>query len=69
MGALKSGNNLSERFREKLCRLLADVLAHEEAVDLISQGYFEGNEVLFPDAREYLKTSRESAQELIICFN
>ena len=24
---------------------------HREAVDLISQGYFEGNEVLFADAR------------------
>jgi hypothetical protein len=69
MGASKTGNNLSERFREKLCRLLADVLAHEEAVDLISQGYFEGNEVLFADARECLTVSFESARELIVGYN
>jgi hypothetical protein len=44
--------NLPERWRGKVCSFLADVLAHEEAVDLISQGYFQGNEVLFADVRE-----------------
>jgi hypothetical protein len=59
MGASKTAHNIPERFRGKLCRLLADSHAHEEAVDLISRGYFEGNEVLFADARAYLNASRE----------
>jgi hypothetical protein len=61
MGASKTAHNTPERFREKLCGLLDDMHAHEEAVDLISQGYFEGNEVLFADARAYLNASHENA--------
>jgi hypothetical protein len=37
IGESKTATGLPERFREKLRRLLADVLAHEEAVDLISR--------------------------------
>ena len=48
---------------------LADVLAHEEAVDLISQGYFEGNDVLFADVREHLTAACETARELITSYN
>jgi hypothetical protein len=60
---------LPERWREKLCSSFADLIAHEEAVDLISQGYFEGGEVLFADARQHLTASCESARELIVAYN
>jgi len=36
---------------------------------LISQGYFQGNEVLFADAREYLTASCERARELVAAYN
>lgn len=61
--------DLPERWRAKMAGFLADVLAHEEAVDLISQGYFEGNDVLFPDVREYLTTASETVRELITGYN
>lgn len=60
---------LPERWREKLSRFLAEVLAHEEAVDLISEGYFQGNDVLFADTRAMLTASRECARELIVGYN
>jgi hypothetical protein len=61
--------DLPERWREKLRSSFADLIAHEEAVDLISQGYFQGNEVLFADARQYLTASCESARELVVGYN
>ena len=39
------------------------------AVGLISQGYFQGNEVLFTDARECLTASGECARQLIVAYN
>ena len=61
--------NLPERWRGKVCSFLADVLAHEEAVDLISQGYFQGNEVLFADVRERLTAACGTVRELITGYN
>src|SRR5215469_10615290 len=61
--------DLPERWREKLSSLLSNVLAHEEAVDLISQGYFQGTEVLFTDAREYLTASCACAREMVVGYN
>lgn len=61
--------DLPERYRTKMCGFLADVLAHEEAVDLISQGYFQGNEVLFTDVREHLTAACETVRELITGYN
>jgi hypothetical protein len=61
--------DLPERWRGKVCSFLADVLAHEEAVDLISQGYFQGNEVLFTDVRERLTAACEAVGELITSYN
>ena len=52
-----------------MCGFLADVLAHEEAVDLISQGYFQGNEVLFTDVRKHLTAACEIVRELITSYN
>ena len=45
------------------------MLAYEEAVDLVSHGYFEGNDVLFADVREYLTTASETVRELITGYN
>jgi hypothetical protein len=61
--------DLPERWRAKMCILLADVLAYEEAVDLVSHGYFEGNDVLFADVREHLTTASETVRELITGYN
>ena len=41
-----------ELWRAKLCTILADVVALERAVDLISEGYFEGHDVLFADSKK-----------------
>jgi hypothetical protein len=60
---------LPERWREKLSSFFADVLVYEEAVDLISQGYFQGSDVLFADTRECLTASCESARELVVGYN
>jgi len=50
-------------------RLLTDVVALHQAVDLISQGYFDGHGVLFADAREQLTSSREIAELLVTGYN
>ena len=60
---------LPERWRDKLCSSFADLTAHEEAVNLISLGCFEGSEVLFADARQHLTASCESVRELIVGYN
>ena len=61
--------DLSERWRQKLRTFLAEVVALEQAVDLISQGYFDGHDVLFDDAKEHLTSSHEIVQELITAYN
>ena len=65
----ETATDLPERWRKKLCSSFADLIAHEEAVDLISQGYFQGNDVLFADARKYLAASCERARELVVAYN
>jgi hypothetical protein len=61
--------DLSERWRRKLRTFLAEVVALEQAVDLISQGYFDGHDVLFDDTKEHLTSSHEIAQDLITGYN
>jgi hypothetical protein len=61
--------DFSERWRQKLCAFLADVVAVEQAVDLISQGYFDGHDVLFADTKEQLTSSYERAQLLVAGYN
>ena len=65
----ETATDLPERWRKKLCSSFADLIAHEEAVDLISQGYFQGNDVLFADARKYLAASCKRARELVVAYN
>lgn len=38
-------------------------------MDLISQGYFDGHDVLFVDTKEHLTSSDEIAQDLITGYN
>ena len=61
--------DFSDRWRKKLRTLHADVFALEQAVELISEGYFDRHEVLFSDAREPLTSARESAELLIAGYN
>jgi hypothetical protein len=56
-------------WREKLCTLLRQVVALEQGVELISDGYFEGHEVLFSDVKTKLASSHESANLLIAGYN
>ena len=61
--------DLSERWRQKLRTFLAEVVALEQAVELISQGYFDGHDVLFIDTKEHLTSSHKIARELITGYN
>lgn len=61
--------NFYENWRNGLCRLLAEVVALQRAVDLISEGYFDGHDVLFSDAKEELWSCFESAKLLIQGYN
>jgi hypothetical protein len=54
--------NLLELWRKKLCTFLADAVILEQAVGLISEGYFDGHDVLFADSREALTSSYEDAK-------
>jgi hypothetical protein len=54
---------------EKLRAILTEVVALERAVDLISEGYFDGHDVLFADSRKKLTTSHETARLLILGYN
>ncbi len=54
---------------EKLRTILTEVVALERAVDLISEGYFDGHDVLFADSRKKLTTSHETARLLIVGYN
>lgn len=56
-------------WRERLCAFLADVVAVRRAVDLISEGYFAGHDVLFADVKEWLTASAESADSLVVAYN
>jgi hypothetical protein len=61
--------NFFEQWRSALCRLFADVVALQQAVDLISEGYFDGHDVLFSDSKEELWSSYETAKLLILGYN
>ena len=56
-------------WRQKLCAFLADVVAVQRAVDLTSEGYFDGHDVLFADTKERLTASRENANSLVVAYN
>jgi hypothetical protein len=58
-----------ELWREKLCTILVDVAALERAVVLISEGYFDGHDVLFADSRKELTSTHETARLLIVGYN
>jgi len=61
--------DFSECWRQKLRTLLAEMVAFEQAVDMISQEYFDGHDVLFADAKEQLTSSREVAELLVAGYN
>ena len=63
---LGTAGDFLELWRERLCTILADVVALERAVDLISEGYFDGHGVLFADSQKKLTTSHETARLLIV---
>jgi hypothetical protein len=58
-----------ERWRNALCRLFAEVVAVQQAVDLISEEYVDGHEVLFADAKAELSSSFENAKLLVLGYN
>lgn len=58
-----------ELWREKLRAILTEVVALERAVDLISEGYFDGHDILFSDSRDELTSSYETARFLIVAYN
>jgi hypothetical protein len=66
---LGTAGDFLELWREKLCTILADVVALQRAVDLISEGYFDGHDVLFADSQKELTSSYETAQLLIVGYN
>jgi hypothetical protein len=66
---LGTAGDFLELWREKLCTILADVVALERAVDLISEGYFDGHGVLFADSQKALASSHDTARLLIIGYN
>jgi hypothetical protein len=66
---LGTAGNFLELWREKLCMILADVVALERAVELISEGYFDGHDVLFADSRKELTSLHETARFLIVAYN
>src|SRR5579864_5492307 len=66
---LETMRDFTQHWRQKLCALLADVVALHQAVDLISQGYFDGHEILFADAREHLTSSYERMELLVAGYN
>jgi len=58
-----------ELWRKKLCMILADVVALERAVDLISEGFFDGHDVLFADSQKKLTSSHETSRLLVVGYN
>jgi hypothetical protein len=61
--------NFFEHWRNALCKLFAEVVAVQQAVDLISEGYFDGHDVLFADAKAELSFSFETAKLLVLGYN
>lgn len=49
--------------------MLTEVVALEQAVDLISEAYFDGHDVLFTDSRKKLMSSFETVWLLISGYN
>jgi hypothetical protein len=66
---LGTARDFLELWREKLCAMFADVVVLERAVELISEGYFDGHDVLFADSRKALTSSYETAEFLIVGYN
>ena len=56
-------------WRDKLRKFLVEVVALQQAVELISERYFDGHEVLFVDTRQELASSHELAMRLIHAYN
>ena len=66
---LSTGGDFLGLWRQKLCAFLADVVAVQRAVDLTSEGYFDGHDVLFADVKERLSASHENANSLVVAYN
>ena len=66
---LDKAEDFVEPWCEKLRTILTEVVALERAVDLISEGYFDGHDVLFADSRKGLTCSYEAARFLIVGYN
>ena len=56
-------------WRQKLRTFLAEVVALQQAVELISERHFDGHEVLFVDTHQELASSYERARLLTDGFN
>ena len=61
--------DLEETWRQALCAYLEEVLALEHAVEIISDVYFDGHEVLFSDVKEELAAFRKRATLQISGYN
>jgi hypothetical protein len=66
---LGAAGDFVDLWREKLCTILSEVVALERAADLISEGNFDGHDVLFADSRKELTSSYAAAQLLILGYN
>lgn len=66
---LATMRDFPERWRAKLCALLAEIVTLERAVNLICDGYFDGHDVLFKDSRGELTSCYEVAQLLVAGYN
>lgn len=66
---LGTAGDFVEVWRKKLRTILTEVVAFERAVDLISEGYFDGHDVLFADSRKELTSSYEAARFSIVGYN
>ena len=45
------------------------MVAIQRALDLTSEGYFDGHDVLFADVQERLTVSHENANSLVVAYN
>ena len=61
--------DLLEHWRTKLCELASEVLVVGQAAELISEGYFDGHNVLFLDTRRKLESTYENTNLLIAGYN
>jgi hypothetical protein len=53
---------------ERSLTTLADVVALERAVDLISEGFFDGHNVLFADSQKKLTSSHFANPPISLAF-